>query len=72
MTSREAQKEQNIRQYYTELNKFGQAGEYEKAVKAANKSEFEIFCNLRFIQKHACYVNFSPQHSTRGIKGCQM
>ena len=39
MASREAQKELNIRQYYTELNKFGQAGEYEKAVKAANKSK---------------------------------
>jgi hypothetical protein len=39
MTSREAQKEQNIRQYYTEVNKFGQAGEYEKAIKSANKSK---------------------------------
>lgn len=43
MASREAQKELNIRQYYTELNKFGQAGEYEKAVKSANKSE-KTFC----------------------------
>ena len=33
-------KEQSIRQYYTELNKFGSAGEYDKAVKSANKSEF--------------------------------
>lgn len=39
MTSREAIKEQNIRQYYTEVNKFGQAGEYDKAIKSANKSE---------------------------------
>lgn len=39
MASREAVKEQNIRQYYTEVNKFGQAGEYDKAIKAANKSE---------------------------------
>lgn len=39
MTSREALKEQNIRQYYTEINKYGHAGEYEKAVKSANKSK---------------------------------
>lgn len=42
MTSREALKEQNIRQYYTEVNKFGQAGEYEKAIKSANKSKNSI------------------------------
>jgi hypothetical protein len=39
MANREALKEQNIRQYYTEVNKFGQAGEYDKAIKSANKSE---------------------------------
>lgn len=39
MTSREAIKEQNIRQYYTELNKLAQAEEYDKAIKSANKSE---------------------------------
>jgi hypothetical protein len=38
MTSREDQKKQTIRQYYTEINKFGQAEEYEKAIKSANKS----------------------------------
>lgn len=38
MSSREAAKEQNIRQYYTEVSKFGQAGEYDKAIKSANKS----------------------------------
>lgn len=39
MSSREDQKKQTIRQYYTEVNKFGQAGEYEKAIKSANKSK---------------------------------
>lgn len=39
MASREAIKEQNIRQYYTEVNKFVQAGEYEKVIKSANKSK---------------------------------
>ena len=32
-------KEAAIRSHYAELNKFGQNGEYEKAIKAANKSE---------------------------------
>lgn len=32
-------KEATIRTHYAELNKFGQNGEYEKAIKAANKSE---------------------------------
>lgn len=40
MASREAIKEQNIKSYYTEINKFVQAGEYEKVIKSANKSEF--------------------------------
>lgn len=32
-------KEAALRQLYGELNKFGQHGEYEKALKVANKSE---------------------------------
>lgn len=37
-------KEATIRTHYAELNKFGQNGEYEKAIKAANKStSFEFF-----------------------------
>lgn len=32
-------KEANIRAYYGEVNKFGQNGEYDKAIKALNKSE---------------------------------
>lgn len=32
-------KEANIRTYYTEVNKFGQNGEYDKAIKSLNKSK---------------------------------
>lgn len=32
-------KEANIRAYYGEVNKFGQNGEYDKAIKSLNKSE---------------------------------
>lgn len=55
MTSREQQREQNIRQFYTELNKFGQAGEYEKAVKSANKSEIlkiNLWNLCKFVNKN--------------------
>lgn len=37
--SKAANKESNIKGLYAELNKFGQNGEYEKALKIANKSE---------------------------------
>lgn len=63
MASREAVKEQNIRQYYTEVNKFGQAGEYEKAIKSANKSEksniltFNDFSN-QFLFLWLCLLQF--------------
>lgn len=40
--SRDVNKEQAIRALYTELNKFGQNGEFEKAIKSANKSEIFI------------------------------
>lgn len=32
-------KEANIRTYFTEANKFGQNGEYDKAIKSLNKSK---------------------------------
>lgn len=38
MANREAIKEQNIRHYYTEVNKHVKAGESEKIIKSANKS----------------------------------
>lgn len=34
-------KEANIRAYYGEVNKFGQNGEYDKAIKSLNKSKCE-------------------------------
>lgn len=37
-------KEANIRSYYGEVNKFGQNGEYDKAIKSLNKSKYK---NLR-------------------------
>lgn len=39
MSSRDAaHKEQTLKALFTELNKFGQNGEYEKAIKTANRS----------------------------------
>lgn len=39
MTSREAARDQNLRAYYTELNKYIQAEEFDKAIKSTNKSK---------------------------------
>lgn len=36
--NKELAKEANLRSLYTELNKFGQNGEYEKALKTVNRS----------------------------------
>lgn len=36
-------KEANIRAYYAEVNKFGQNGEYDKAIKSLNKSMSKSF-----------------------------
>lgn len=41
-------KEANIRAYYGEVNKFGQNGEYDKAIKSLNKSKFYANLNLLF------------------------
>lgn len=44
MAKQEVNKEVVLRQLYTELNKFGNNGEWEKAKKTANKSKLiEIF-----------------------------
>lgn len=42
-------KEANIRTYFGEVNKFGQNGEYDKAIKSLNKSELLI--NHKYINK---------------------
>lgn len=38
--SKEINKESNVRAIYSELNKFAQSGQYEKALKSANRSKF--------------------------------
>jgi hypothetical protein len=38
MASKDEKKAQQIKQLYSELNKFGHNEEYDKAVKSANKS----------------------------------
>lgn len=55
MANREAIKEQNIRAYYTEVHKFVQAGELEKVIKSANKSE--NFLKFNLLQKFTTYQN---------------
>lgn len=42
MSKQDPNKEATIRQLYTELNKFGSNGEWEKAKKVANRSK--IIC----------------------------
>lgn len=39
-------KETNIRSSYIELNKYGLSGEYEKALKAANKSQYFVLLHI--------------------------
>lgn len=41
--SKDGNKDTNVRAIYTELNKFGQSGQYEKALKSANRSEYLEF-----------------------------
>lgn len=38
--SKDPQKEANLRQLYTELQKLGKNGDYEKAIKTANRSKY--------------------------------
>lgn len=51
-------KEANIRAYYSEVNKFGQNGEYDKAIKSLNKSKFESIAN-GLDNKSTTLVNFN-------------
>lgn len=41
MSNKNSNKEANIRNYYGEVNKFGQNGEYDKAIKSLNKSKLK-------------------------------
>lgn len=58
MANWETIKEQNIRQYYTEVNKFVQAGEYEKIIKSTNKSEKNHISNLTFSSSYYLHSFF--------------
>lgn len=40
--AKDGNKEVNVRAIYSELNKLGQNGEYEKALKTANRSKYKI------------------------------
>lgn len=40
--SKDVQKEATLRQLYTELHKFGNNGDFDKAIKVANRSESNI------------------------------
>lgn len=40
-------KEANVRTYYSEVNKFNQNGEYDKAIKSLNKSKFLMFLRVK-------------------------
>lgn len=51
-------KETNIRSYYSEVNKFGQNGEYDKAIKSLNKSNFQY----RFYDSVQFYDSLCSSH----------
>lgn len=46
MSKQDPNKETTIRQLYTELNKLGENGEWEKAKKVANRSKKKIHVNF--------------------------
>lgn len=65
-------KEVNIRTYYTEVNKFGQNGEYDKAIKSLNKSKwFDRICYLLFVALLICssFVSNSSECGAGGYNG---
>lgn len=45
-----ANKEANIRNYYGEVNKFNQNGEYDKAIKSLNKSKWKFSFRIHSIR----------------------
>lgn len=65
MSSREAARDQNLRAYYTELNKFIQAEEFDKAVKSANKSEARALTFRVKLSKFIVQLQFSASHRKR-------
>lgn len=63
-------REANIRSYFTEVNKFTQTAEYDKAIKSLNKSKLLIM--LQFPGTHANFpfsppvLNLDPEDTTAG------
>lgn len=55
-----ATKENNLPVLYGELNKLGQNGEYERAIKIANKSEFLWIYELYIISEIYYQHNLCP------------
>lgn len=47
-------KEANVRIYYSEVNKFNQNGEYDKAIKSLNKSKLPIFVCVKAFEIDHC------------------
>lgn len=58
-------KEANIRTYYSEVHKFGQNGEYDKAIKALNKSKYSSKSTFQsktsFLQKKSFWMQTSSK-----------
>lgn len=65
MSSREAARDQNLRAYYTELNKYIQADEFDKAIKSANKSEAREITFCATFSKFYVHLQFSASHRKR-------
>lgn len=58
--SKDAQKEATIRQLYTELHKFGNNGDFDKAIKTANRSKFLLVSFL--LETDVEFPIYSPRN----------
>lgn len=53
-------KESNLSNLYIELNRFGQNGEYERALKTANKSKIKYIRNYNAVTTSKMSVKYAP------------
>lgn len=53
-------KESNLSNLYIELNRFGQNGEYERALKTANKSKINYVFNCNAVTASKMSVQYAP------------
>jgi len=53
-------KESNLSNLYIELNRFGQNGEYERALKTANKSKIKYIHNYNAVTTSKMSVKYAP------------